>query len=234
MNIKTKVALGIILTLVIGIFIGALLNRALIQRRIARAFSLSNPKTFSLWYEHRLGLNPEQSRQIKTILDEHAKTVWEIRQDFMQEMESASQTLHSELAPLLTPEQKRQLERGPFSRRRGPGRDFRPGPPAGPPDSRDPRLIPELQELRDALSLTEEQVDKLRARLRKPGIPPLTTGRRLPDLDAIFAFWQEREGLKDRVLQEILDEEQMQIYARLKEERRQKLIQILEELLQDK
>lgn len=229
MNIKIKVALSIGITLAIGIFIGALLNRALVQRRIARALAFSNPKTFSLWYENRLGLDPEKSQQIKAILDAHAQTTWEIREEYMQEMQTAGQELHSKLAPLLTPEQKRQLDRGPFSPGRGPGRDFRPPPPPG----QNPGLLLELHELKDSLSLTEEQYDRLSSQLGKPSLSPQPTRRRVQDPDAIFNMWLERERNKDKILHEILDDDQKQIYAQIKEERRKKLRKILEKLIQE-
>ncbi len=213
-----------------GVVIGAMLNRALIQRRITRAFALSNPKTFSLWYENRLDLNQEQSRQIKTILDEHAQTVWEIREDFIQEMQIVSQALHSELEPLLTPEQKRLLNRGPFSPRRIAERGFRPPKP----DWWGSMFFPELQGLREALSLTDKQVNQLRSQMEIQSRPPMAAGRRMQNPESLLLFWQERENQKDLTFQKILDEDQKKIYARLKEERRQKLIHILEKLTQDK
>jgi len=234
MNIKAKISISIIITLLMGIVIGAMLNRALVQRRIAKAFALSNPKTFSLWYENRLDLDREQSRQIKAILDKHAKEIWDIREAFMQEMQTASQSLHSELDPLLTPRQKRQLERGPFNRRRGSEKGFRP-PPGGMQGAM-PAFSPEFRELREALSLTDEQVYQLRSQIGKQSRPqrfPISTRPGMMDPESILRFWQETEKQRDQALQKILDEDQKKIYAQIKAESRQKLIDFLEQLIKD-
>ncbi len=214
-----------------GVVIGAMLNRALVQRKISRAFALSNPKTFSLWYENRLDLDREQSRQIKSILDKHAETTWDIREEFRQEMQSASQELHSQLEPLLTPRQTRQLARGPFSPRRKPDPEFRPPRPAGPGEN--PWGFPGLRELQVALALTEGQIDQLISQTRAQYRPPLTTGRRMQDPENMLLFWLEQEKQRDSVFEKILDEDQKKIYARLKEKRRQKLIALLEKLTQN-
>jgi hypothetical protein len=230
MNIKTKVTISIVITLIIGVVIGAMLNRALVQRRITRAFALSNPKTFSLWYENRLGLDPEQARQIKSILDKHSESIWEIREEFMQEMQTASQELHSELEPLLTPRQKRQLDRGPFSPRRDRSQNFRPLLPGGPGPK--PGGVPGNREILDALSLTEEQVNQLRSQAQRQFRTSTAARRRLQDPENMLLLWLEQEKQRDAALEKILNEDQKKIYAGIKKVRRQKLIALLEKLTQ--
>jgi len=133
MNTKVKIALIIIVTLVMGIVLGAMLNRAFLRHRIQRAFADRNPTGMVSFIERNIRPTPEQREQITKILEKHRKKSAEMREKFMMEMQAEFESLEAELDPILTPEQKNRLKR----RMRGPWRD-----PRRSPDHRGPRRKP--------------------------------------------------------------------------------------------
>jgi uncharacterized membrane protein YfcA len=75
MNIKLKTTLIIIATLIIGIIFGALLSRAYLHHRIRRAFTMVNPNRFMIFFEQNISPTPEQSEQIRKIIQNHTKNL---------------------------------------------------------------------------------------------------------------------------------------------------------------
>ena len=157
MNNKWKLVTLMILALVIGIGIGALLNRALIQRHIRhiiqmRAAGLLSPGDRMLLKS----APPEQQKRIREILDRHRKRLGEIHSRFGREIQDSFRTLKKEIDPILTPEQKHQLERmfppPPFPDLSGDEMRFRrPGPAP----------FMRIERLKDELLLSDEQVSKM-------------------------------------------------------------------------
>ena len=140
MNTKVKIALIIIVTLVIGIVLGAMLNRAFLRHRIQRAFADRNPVGMVSFIERNIRPTEEQREQIRVILEKHRKNSADMREKFMKEMQAEFESLEAELDPILTPEQKNRLKR----RLRGPWRDLRgfpdrPGPRRKPPRDKLPK-----------------------------------------------------------------------------------------------
>jgi len=141
MNVKVKTTLIIIVTLIIGIVLGAMLNRTFMHLRIRRAFDAVNPSRFAMILEQSIDPTPKQKKQIREILEKHANTVSELRKKLDEGLASSFMTLQKELDSVLTPEQKERLEkmvrrRRSWMRR---GRAF-PGPPPNfPPDKKLPR-----------------------------------------------------------------------------------------------
>jgi Spy/CpxP family protein refolding chaperone len=125
MNIKVKTTLIIMSTLIIGIIIGALFSRAYLHHRIRRAFTMVNPNRFMIFFEQNISPTPEQSEQIRKIIQKHAKTVSELQKNLRDGMDSSIESLQKELDSVLTPEQKRRLERMMRGRRLWPRRDRR-------------------------------------------------------------------------------------------------------------
>lgn len=111
MNTKAKIALIIILTLVIGILLGATLNRTFMRHRIQKAFAHRNPMGMVSIMEEKIRPNPEQRKQIREILERHRIKSQEIRDRFMEEMQTEFESLEAELDPILTSEQKDRLMR---------------------------------------------------------------------------------------------------------------------------
>lgn len=144
MNTKVKIALMIIVTLVIGIVFGALLNRALLRYRIQRAFADRNPAGMISFMEERIRPTPDQRAKIREILEKHRIKSQEIRDRFMEEMQSEFESLESELDPILTPEQKRRLRERPP----GPWREHRRFPDPRRPMRKPPRQKPPNEPIR--------------------------------------------------------------------------------------
>lgn len=111
MNVKVKTTFIIIITLVIGIVIGAMLNRALLQQRIKRTISMANPNRLVAIYEEIILPDSVQTKMIREILSKHAKQVSEIRMKARKDMQSTFESTKKELDKLLTPEQKKRLEK---------------------------------------------------------------------------------------------------------------------------
>jgi len=121
MNVKVKTALIILITLIIGIFLGAMLNRALLRYKIRKTFSMHQPDRLAFFIEEMIQPAPDQRAQICVIVEKHAGRMEEMRQKFFTEMQVERESFLKELNPLLTPEQKERLRKGPrgfFPRRR--------------------------------------------------------------------------------------------------------------------
>lgn len=223
MNIKTRISLIIIFTLVTGIIIGAMLNRALLQRRIAQAFSWRDPATIVTNLERTLNPDTGQAQQIRKILEAHAETFDRIREDSRQELMAAQKALIDDLVPVLTPEQKVRWQRGPmgpqrFLRRgRGYRREGRPESDWGA----------QLSPLQRQLDLSREQVFRIQEILREqtPQNPPGL--RDFQAIEQIILRWKSQQRMLDQALGAVLTEEQQQKYAGLKEERLSRIQELL-------
>ncbi len=110
MNIKLKTSFVIVFTLITGIIIGALLNRALLQNRVQRVFSMRSPNVFVQSYLETIKPNADQEKQIKEILERNGQRITEIRSKSREDLESSMVAMMSELESVLTPEQIKRLE----------------------------------------------------------------------------------------------------------------------------
>ncbi len=158
MNVKAKTAVIIIITLIIGIFLGAMLNRALLRHRIRKAFSMHKPDRLVYFMEEMIQPDADQRDQLRAIMEKHAESMQEMRQRFFSEMQAEREAFLKDIDPLLTPEQKKRLKKGPrgffpgrrpFPDRRGPWPDRdRPRPQhKRPPKEKPPdKLIPRENE----------------------------------------------------------------------------------------
>ena len=211
MNVKLKITLIIIITLIIGIIIGAMANRAISHNRIKNILSQRRPDIFVNVYERMLQPDDEKSKQIREILNRHAKLMSEIRTNFMNELQSSMESLKAELEPLLTPEQKQRLERG------------LPGPPPfpqGPPWGR--FFHEEISALKDELELTEEQVSQVEEILEKTREERFKFFRKeMLNLREKWQVMQEMEENKEKEIEKILTEEQKKRFKKLLNERRE-------------
>jgi Spy/CpxP family protein refolding chaperone len=223
MSVKAKTTIIIVLTLFIGVAIGAMLNRALLHRRIARTIAWGNPAAMTANLERLLSPTDEQSKEIRRILEEHGAVLLKIRKDSMQETMVVMQSLEAALDPILTPEQKRSLSRRDF----GPRAFGKPGqglPPGRRPERRGSE---ELERLAERLGLTPDQKNQIGSLLQQPVMAsPFGWGSR--DIEGMLLRWANRQEQLDRAISGILTEEQKQEYARIKQERRQKILDLLE------
>lgn len=247
MNVKTKTTFIIIFTLLLGVALGSMLNRALLQRRIARTLSWRNPTALASNLEDLLSPQGKNAGEIRKILGEYAEALVGLRESSQQDMQELMQSLESSLDPYLTPEQKQSLRRKPLSpsgwgkRRQG----FPPGMKPQRPGT------DELDVLTQRLGLTPEQVSKV-GELLQPSrsLPPFGandadrnadralnpfSNRNIPalgqrgmgDIANSLARWLERQKELDQAISGILSEAQNQEYETIKQERRQKLLELL-------
>ncbi len=223
MSVKAKITIIIVLTLIIGAATGAMLNRALLQRRIGRTIAWGNPAAMTANLERLLSPTDEQSKEIRRILEEHGAVLLKIRKDSMQETMVVMQSLEAALDPILTPEQKRSLSRRDF----GPRAFGKPGqglPPGRRPERRGSE---ELERLAERLSLSPDQTSQIGSILQQPLMAsPFGWGSR--DIEGMLLRWANRQEQLDRAIADILTEEQKQEYERIKQERRQKILDLLE------
>jgi len=180
MNIRLKFAVYIAITFLVGIAVGGLLNRALLQKKIndmliMRASGRIVPRLEEIVKPG----NPEQWKSIREILDKYESKMAGIHLRFREEIEAAFKSLKTDLDPLLTAEQRSLLEDmlpkpPPFFGREPRGFGFFPG--------RGPSVEEERSFRVERLGLAAEQADKVKAilndyadrigsQMKKPGPP---------------------------------------------------------------
>lgn len=119
MNIKVKTALILIGTLVIGIVLGAMLNRALMHMRIKGFLSIRTHKGFVERLEEIIQPSAPQKKEVTAILDKYALQFDTLHEEFKGRMASLLDNFKTDLTPALTPEQMKIMEEkffktGPF------------------------------------------------------------------------------------------------------------------------
>jgi hypothetical protein len=142
MKIETKTYVIVVLTMVIGIIIGALISGAVVRHRIRRFISLGRPEHLTERIERLIEPTAAQRDTVHQILMEHARQFHEIHGRFENQLLALKDSLKKDLDPILTEEQKERLERAPRppehlrDRRPGGRKDRRPGgPPSGEQES---------------------------------------------------------------------------------------------------
>lgn len=212
MKIKAAIALIIIVTLILGIVIGALANRAIVRHRLNQTFRRVNPGYLPGFIQEVVEPDSEQARRIKSVLDEHTQRMQNLRAEYQDSMREHFQSLWNDLEPLLTPEQKRRLRRRPF----GP-REFFPNmrPPA-PPDVHEQILRTEINWLKERLSLTTVQVRRIHEILR---IADRRTGP--PPPDKLGPPSVKKQAAVENRIKNILTAEQRVIFEKIKKAWRQ-------------
>jgi len=206
MNVKTKTSLVIVFTLVTGMIIGALLNRALLQNRVQRVFSMRNPNTFVQSYLETIKPDADQEKQIQEILERNGQHISEIRSTSRENLESSMVAMMSELESVLTPEQIKRLEEKPPGGRPRFGMHSREG---------------ELVFLSTELELTDDQTSQLRKLLEESRIqPPDKMQRGMPkEMNSNFQNQMEK---REEEIKKILTDEQKKKYDKLMKNRRRR------------
>jgi len=111
MNAKWKIGIYIVVTLIIGIAIGVLLNRAMVRHWIRGELTMRETGLRPFRGEVVKPTDAVQEAKIQKILDRHAQRLAAIHSRNRKEMEAASKLLKSEMDPILTPEQRAQFEK---------------------------------------------------------------------------------------------------------------------------
>lgn len=125
MNTQAKSSLLLILTLLIGIALGVLIDRTLIHQSFERRIDrFRGPGGFAHIIERIIEPDANQMEQIKIIFERHTEKMNDYRLRSRQEMKVIMDSLRLELEPILTIEQKEKLkksmenmERRPFGQR---------------------------------------------------------------------------------------------------------------------
>lgn len=209
MNLKVKITFLIIITLVIGIVIGAMLNRAVSQNRIRRILERRNPPIFISFYERIIEPNADQRDSVRKVLDKYAQRLSKIRTNFQDELQSSFESMKAELEPLLTAEQKERLEEG-FPRQ--------------------PRFFPrpfgirdvnqELSMLKERLGLSEDQASQVKIILEKfwDQAKKMREERESPERG--FQIMMELQEKKEQSIKKLLNDDQKKIFEEMEKGRR--------------
>lgn len=223
MSMKLKVTFIIVITLVLGIVVGFLLNRTYSQRRVRNILSRRSPEFFVTFYERILEPDTKQSKLIREILDTHAKQVSDIRENFQEELQSLFESMKAQIDPILTPEQKERLKaRFP---RPSPYRD-RPMKKRG--------LDKEFSMLKERLHLSGEQTSQIKQIFEESGMRPerIWGEMRFPGGWRMRGETRFRGGMTpmierqkkvEKAIQEILTEEQKELFKQIKKERLERM-----------
>jgi hypothetical protein len=228
MNVKLKMTFVILATLILGIIIGAMLSRVLIQNRIRNIISKRNPAVFVPFFEDRIEPRPRQSNEIREILRKYAKRIDEIHANFRVELESSFESLRTELEPLLTPEQKKRLERGL------PGRPpWQPGRPPWQLGFLVTRNLDKvLLEMKKKLKLTEDQTSQIRQILEELRGQAKKAREELERRRERWRSMLESEEKIDKAIEQVLTDEQKKLYEQFIRERRK--VRRFRELMEEK
>ncbi len=131
MTARTKSALMLVSTLLIGMLLGSLLTGALQSRRLQNVAQLRSARGLSFLLEEVIRPETDEQREaIRSVLEDAAPMLAEEMNSSRQRMQALMDSVRAELDPLLTDEQRARLDdRTRFDRRR---------PPHGPPGARGP------------------------------------------------------------------------------------------------
>lgn len=206
MNIKLKTSFVIVFTLITGIIIGALLNRALLQNRVQRVFSMRSPNVFVESYLETIKPDADQEKQIKEILERNGQRISEIRSTSREDLESSMVAMMSELESVLTPEQIKRLEEKP---------------PMGRPRFGIRSTEGELFFLTTELELTDDQTSLLKKLLEEFRMQPPDKMQRGTPKEMNSNFRKQMEK-RDEEMKKILTDKQMKKFEELMKNRRKR------------
>jgi Spy/CpxP family protein refolding chaperone len=135
MNTKSKAALALIATLLLGIVIGVLSHAAIMRPPIDRHRPRMNGDRLASRLERLLDVAPEQREAVREILDHHVEQIMAMNREHGEELGALMDTLMEELSAVLTEEQLKPLKEHRDRRRdgrHGPPPFMRPPKPGGP------------------------------------------------------------------------------------------------------
>jgi hypothetical protein len=134
MNIKTKSALILLGTLVIGMVLGGLVNARMVDQRIERiGYLRSEPGFVRYWHRAIEPTDEAQRLEIEAVLDGAATRMAEHMRRSRSEARAIMDSTRAELSRVLTEEQMRQLEEARPRLRQRPEHRERRGERRGPP-----------------------------------------------------------------------------------------------------
>lgn len=152
MNTKTKSALMLLLTLLIGIIVGVLGGHMYMEHRVTKFMAMRNDRFFQHRMEEFLQPRPDQLDTLNAIFEKYQPKFLQLNRSFRAESRAILDSLHKELEPVLTKEQLQRLKerRGmppfgarPFGRQHPDGPFGKPRGMRGPRDQMPPHIPPE-------------------------------------------------------------------------------------------
>jgi hypothetical protein len=134
MTVKTKIALTVIGTLLVGIVVGVVGGAALVDWRRSKFADRDFRDRFIQSFERELDLTADQRDSVTVIINRWADRQSTLFQQHFQATQALMDSMKADLTPVLTPDQLSRLDHRmerfgrPFK-----GRPFCP-PPGPPPD----------------------------------------------------------------------------------------------------
>jgi hypothetical protein len=113
MKTKSKTVLIVVSTLVVGFALGSFSTVLYLgyKKRSRYERTVTNKDKILLHLERILNLSESQIEQITPILDQYRKNMFRIKSTVQQDILASSDSLKTQLAPYLSEEQKKLLEK---------------------------------------------------------------------------------------------------------------------------
>ena len=110
MNVRIKTSIIIIITLLIGVVAGVLINRTVMQNQFQqRVASLRHPYGMIRMFERIIDPGGSQYEVVREVLEKRSNQLHKIGEESRKEMKAVLDSLKTELDPLLTYRQKERL-----------------------------------------------------------------------------------------------------------------------------
>jgi Spy/CpxP family protein refolding chaperone len=110
MKNKTKTSFILLGTLVIGFIIGAIFSGIIRQQKIHQISEMHEHERFIKGMEKIIQPSEEQKEKIDKILKKRSQKITEIRKKYQEEIATIFDSLHQDMAEVLTDQQKERLE----------------------------------------------------------------------------------------------------------------------------
>jgi len=137
LNIKVKTAIIGVVTLLVGLLLGALIHRAISQERIRKIMDVRTHDGFVRRFERGIIPGNTQRESVKKIIRKYARKFQQINQEQRERVTLMFKEFYEELSEVLTPEQMKHFRRRFFQQRRL--NRHRPRFRKDPPPFHDPR-----------------------------------------------------------------------------------------------
>jgi hypothetical protein len=108
---KTKSILVLLVTLIIGFFLGWLSSSIVMNRKVKEIRAYSSYEGIRSSVFSRIHPTPEQRRKIEPVVEKFSRQNLELRKKYMKEFFEVRDEFHRELFPLLTDEQIQNIEK---------------------------------------------------------------------------------------------------------------------------
>ena len=111
MKTQAKTTIILITIFILGILVGIVADRTFIQHQMKKRFSrMRHPQMLKFTLERIIAPNPDQIKKIDKILQKYEDKFAESRFFIMKKTKTLMDSLHKELEPILTKEQKERLK----------------------------------------------------------------------------------------------------------------------------